>query len=297
MAGVETLARGDDSRLVQPRRFLIRDRESFAAVYAAHAGQDAAVPAVDFETRMVAAVFAGERPTPGFSVEVIGTRREGSALVVLVEEKGEEGTSDPGRVTAQVVVSPFHLVTLPRDDGEIRFNLPDPGGLQTIVFKPHPRHAISPATSVARQHSSALDSLALDAGEAASAYTGLTPRVAASLAYLAGPLSGALLLATEPASRFVRFHAWQAILALGLLCVAAVAFLGLAFVLLLMSPTAFWTMLWLSAATGAAWIAVWGLCVVSAYKGRALKLPLAGRYASRQKPFTAETAEPAENQT
>ena len=90
MAGVETLARGEDSRLVQPRRFLIRDRESFAAVYAAHAGQDAAVPAVDFETRMVAAIFAGERPTPGFSVEVIGTRREGSALVVLVEEKGEE---------------------------------------------------------------------------------------------------------------------------------------------------------------------------------------------------------------
>ena len=147
MAGVETLARGEDSRLVQPRRFLIRDRESFAAVYAAHAGQDAAVPAVDFETRMVAAVFAGERPTPGFSVEVIGTRREGSALVVLVEEKGEE------KGEAQVVVSPFHLVTLPRDDGEIRFNLPDPGGLQTIVFKPHPRRASSPATSVTRHQS------------------------------------------------------------------------------------------------------------------------------------------------
>ena len=45
------------------------------------------MPAVDFETRMVAAVFAGERPTPGFSVEVIGTRREGSDLVVLVEER------------------------------------------------------------------------------------------------------------------------------------------------------------------------------------------------------------------
>jgi uncharacterized membrane protein len=48
-----------------------------------------------------------------------------------------------------------------------------------------------------------------------------------------------------------------------------------------MSPAAFWTMLWLSAATGAAWIGVWGLCVVSAYKGRALKLPLAGHYAER----------------
>ena len=115
----------------------------------------------------------------------------------------------------------------------------------------------------------ALSRRRLDAGEGASIYTGLTPRVAASLAYLAGPLSGALLLATEPASRFVRFHAWQAVLALGLLGIAAVVFLGLAFVLLVVSPTAFWTMLWLAAATGAAWIGVWGLCVVSAYKGRA----------------------------
>jgi len=271
MADVETLARGDDSRLVEPRRFVIRDRQSFAAVYAAHAGQDAAVPAVDFETRMVAAVFAGERPTPGFSVEVIGTRREGADLVVLLDER----TPDPNRVAAQVVVSPYHLVTLPRDDGEIRFNLPDPGG-QTIVFKPQPRRAGSTAAFAPRHQSSAID-----VGEGVSVYTGLTPRVAASLAYLAGPLSGALLLATEPASRFVRFHAWQAVLALGLLGIAAVVFLGFAFVLLIVSPMAFWTMLWLAAATGAAWIGVWALCVVSAYKGRALKLPLAGSYAER----------------
>ena len=90
MGDLETIARGDDSRLVEPRRFIIRDRQSFTAVYSAHAGQDAAVPAVDFETRMVAAVFAGERPTPGFSIAVTGTRREGSDLVVLIDEHGDE---------------------------------------------------------------------------------------------------------------------------------------------------------------------------------------------------------------
>ncbi len=134
----------------------------------------------------------------------------------------------------------------------------------------------SPRARPADRASGRATSGTLDAGDAASIHTGLTPRVAASLAYLAGPLSGALLLAIEPASRFVRFHAWQAVFALGLLGIAAVVFLGLAFVLLVVSPTAFWTMLWLAAATGAAWIGVWGLCVVSAYKGRALKLPLAG---------------------
>ena len=102
------------------------------------------------------------------------------------------------------------------------------------------------------------------------------------MAYLAGPFSGALLLASEPENRFVRFHAWQSVLGLGVLGVAAVAFLLLAFALLIVSPLAFWTMLWLSAITGVAWIAAWGICVVQAYKGRVWKLPLAGGYAERK---------------
>ena len=266
MGDVETLARGDDSRLVEPRRFLIRDRQAFAAVWAAHAGPIGTTPLVDFDTRMVAAVFAGERPTPGFSVEVTGTRRDGpesgGGLVVLVDERHP----DPSRVTAQVIVSPFHIVTLPRDDGAIRFNLPDTGGYQTIVFRP--QRSRQPASHAIREET--------------SSFTGLTPRAAATLAYLAGPLSGALLLATEPANSYVRFHAWQAVVGLGLLGLGAVLFLTLAFVLLLVSPTAFWAFLWLAAATGAAWIVVWGVCVVSAYKGRVWKLPLAGAYSARQ---------------
>ena len=98
---------GEDSRLVEPRRFLIRDCKSFSAVWAAHAGPAAAVPAVNFDTRMVAAVFAGERPSAGFSITVTGTRHErladgGSELVVLVDEQ----VPDPARVAAQIIVSP-----------------------------------------------------------------------------------------------------------------------------------------------------------------------------------------------
>ena len=73
MADIETLARGEDSRLVELRRFVIRDRQAFAAIWAAHAGPNAIVPVVDFETRMVAAVFSGTRPTPGYGIEITGT--------------------------------------------------------------------------------------------------------------------------------------------------------------------------------------------------------------------------------
>jgi uncharacterized membrane protein len=270
MADIETIAKGDGSRLVEPRRFLVRDRQAFAAIWAAHAGPDTAPPNVDFQTKMVAAVFAGERPQPGYEIAIAGTRRDGATLVVLVEEH----LPDPRLVAAQIIVSPFHIAALPRDEGEVIFSAATGPQPQTIVFKSRPPSSSSVASS------SASSRAALDLDEGISS-TGLTPRVAAVMAYLAGPFSGALLLATERTSGFVRFHAWQAVLALGVLGSAAVFFLTLAFALLIVSPTAFWAMLWLAAATGAAWVALWGLCIWQAYHGRLWKLPLAGEYAER----------------
>lgn len=122
--------------------------------------------------------------------------------------------------------------------------------------------------------------------EAAPSSTGLKPPLAGSLAYLAGPFSGALLLATETTSRFVKFHAWQSLVGLGVLGTAALLFLALAFLLLLFSPTLFWTMLWLSAIAAVVWVIVWAICVVQAYRGRLWKIPLAGNFAERRAGLT-----------
>jgi uncharacterized membrane protein len=148
----------------------------------------------------------------------------------------------------------------------VRFNIPDPGGQHTIVFKPSGSPAPRPASSRASSSTS----------DGASRFTGLTPRVAATLAYLAGPLSGVLLLATEKEDRFVRFHAWQAIVGLGLLGTGAIACLALAFVMLVVSPTAFWVFLWLAAILGVVYIGAWILCLMHAWKGQRWSLPLVG---------------------
>ena len=118
--------------------------------------------------------------------------------------------------------------------------------------------------------------------EPAPSSTGLQPTVAGALAYLAGPLSGALLIGVERTSRFVKFHAWQALVALGGLGVIAAILLLLGFMMLLFSPTAFWAMLWLAAIAGAAWVVLWAICLVQAYRGRVWKLPIAGPYAERR---------------
>jgi uncharacterized membrane protein len=268
MADIENIAKGDGSRLVEPRQFLVRDRQALAAIWAAHAGPETPAPAVDFEHKMVAAVFAGERPQPGYEIVIAGTRRDGPTLVVLVEEH----LPDPRLMAPQVIVSPFHIVALPREDGEVIFSAATGPQPQTIVFKARPASSSSQLT--------AATSRARDLGEGASS-TGLTPRLAAVMAYLAGPFSGGLLLATERTSGFVRFHAWQAVLGLGVLGTAAVLFLLLAFALLIVSPFAFWAMLWLAAATGVAWVVLWALCLWQAYQGNVWKLPIAGDYAER----------------
>ncbi|HXW07034.1 MAG TPA: protease complex subunit PrcB family protein [Vicinamibacterales bacterium] len=253
-SAIETIGYGEGSRVTTAHRQILRTEEEWRELWRAHAGPELAPPVVDFDTRMVAAAFAGERPTPGWEIAISGTRRDGAALVLLVTERHPPASA----MAAQILSSPFHIVTVPRYDGAVRFEAAD--AVPAAAMR---------ASTPPRRH------------EAAPSSTGLSPRTAAVLAYLAGPLSGALLLALEQSSRFVRFHAFQALVGLGVLSLAGLLFLLLAFLLLLVSPAAFWALLWLAAATGVAWLLIWAACLFQAYKGRLWKLPIAGVYAAR----------------
>ena len=115
----------------------------------------------------------------------------------------------------------------------------------------------------------------------ASSSTGLAPETAGALAYLAGPLSGALLLILERTSRSVRFHAWQALLGLGALGLGAFLCLGLAFAMLIVSPRGFSVLRWMAGVAAVAWVGFWAIGLVQAFKGRRWKMPIAGDYADR----------------
>jgi hypothetical protein len=117
MTGLSTIAKGDGSGITTPRRVVIRDEPEWRALWAEHAGGAASPPAVDFRTRMVAAVFAGDRPTPGYGVEIVDARQQADTLGILVNESRPA----PGMLAAQVIVTPFHIVALPRFDGTVSF--------------------------------------------------------------------------------------------------------------------------------------------------------------------------------
>src|SRR4051794_29081518 len=97
--------------------------------------------------------------------------------------------------------------------------------------------------------------------------TGLQPRTAATLAYLAGPFSGALILLAESSNADVRFHAWQSIVGLGGLGIALFLAYALGLAALLVSAAAVTLML---AVASVLWIVlalVWALCLWKAYSG------------------------------
>jgi hypothetical protein len=115
-SSIITIARSDASAIEERREAVARTAAEWEALWTLHAGAQP-IPKVDLSQRLVVAVFLGTRPTAGYAVEVRATRVENATLVVdYVEQR-----PDPGDLTAQVLTSPFHIVTVPKHEGPVRF--------------------------------------------------------------------------------------------------------------------------------------------------------------------------------
>lgn len=115
-APIATIAQGSSSEIDEPQEILARSSAEWAALWKRHGGPGQ-TPTVDLSANLVAAVFLGTRPTAGFAVDIVGARREAEVLVVDYVER-TPGADD---IVAQVLTAPFHLVTLPRHNGPVRF--------------------------------------------------------------------------------------------------------------------------------------------------------------------------------
>jgi uncharacterized membrane protein len=265
-AEIQTIARGEHSRILQPRRVVARTDDEWRSLWTSHAGSTAVPPRVDLAARMVAAVFQGQRPSAGFETTIVGALEDGGVLKVQVDEHPPRA----GRMAAEVLVSPFDIVSIPRFDGK-------------VVFEDAYQHANEVTQALPEQPGRGDTTLLPPSSSSSSSTssTGLAPETAGALAYLAGPVSGALLLILERTSRSVRFHAWQALIGLGVLGLGAIVCLGLAFAMLIVSPRGFSVMRWTAGIAAVAWVGLWAICLVQAFKGRQWKMPVAGAYADR----------------
>jgi hypothetical protein len=112
----KTIDRGGQSNIERAREVVVRTATDWIALWKEHA-LDRQRPAVDFTRSMVVGVFLGTRPTGGYDVEIIRIDREGAELVIRYRER----RPDKSDIVTQVITMPYHLVTIDRFVGPIRF--------------------------------------------------------------------------------------------------------------------------------------------------------------------------------
>ena len=106
---MRSIDKGVMSNMDAGRQASARSTGEWTALWRLHAGERTR-PNVDFSREVIVAVFLGTRPTAGFSVEIVGVRQEGQALIVSYKETRPA----PDALTAQVLTSPYHIVAVPR---------------------------------------------------------------------------------------------------------------------------------------------------------------------------------------
>lgn len=109
----------------------------------------------------------------------------------------------------------------------------------------------------------------------------LSSRAASVLAYSAGCLSGALVLALEGQRVEVRRHAAQALLGFGLLTVVSLALLTLAGVALFFSVGLFRALLWVVQGVILVGVLGWVVALVQTARGVAWRWPMLADRADR----------------
>jgi PrcB C-terminal len=110
-----TVAQGTRSDISESRFVVVRTAAEWQKLWKEHDSRPA--PDVDFSRSIVVGVFLGTRPTAGYGVTITAvTARPGGAAVDYTEQRPA-----PGRMTAQVLTSPFHLVTVPKETEKVEF--------------------------------------------------------------------------------------------------------------------------------------------------------------------------------
>ena len=114
-----------------------------------------------------------------------------------------------------------------------------------------------------------------------SSSTGLSPRVAAPLAYAGWWVTGLILWFVERHDHYIRFHAAQSVAAFGVIATAIAAFGALALASLSFLPSAFTLFLWAAAITWGLGVLLWIVVMWKAAAGHVWRIPVAADLADR----------------
>jgi hypothetical protein len=115
-----SIEKGSASGITTPTTLVVRRQEDWHRIWARHASVRTPTPGppqIDFSQEIVIAVFAGERMTGGFTVQVTAIEESAGVIRVTYREIGPP----PDSLLTQALTQPYHLVTTPRVEGLIIF--------------------------------------------------------------------------------------------------------------------------------------------------------------------------------
>jgi hypothetical protein len=114
-----TLVMDGHTGVAQQRDVLVRDQAAFDKLWAEHVSDRTpkpAAPPVDFATKMVVGVFAGNVATCG-NMGVVGVRSQDGKMIVDIERR----TPSPAIACPAVILTPMQLVVVDRNDAPAEF--------------------------------------------------------------------------------------------------------------------------------------------------------------------------------
>jgi hypothetical protein len=110
------VAKGNASNQQDARQVTVRTAADWSALWKEHA-PTTKMPTVDFAKQMVVGIFLGTKPSAGHQVEIVGVRTHDKDLVVEYVQR----QPGPGTMAAQILTEPYHLVTVAKHAGTVRF--------------------------------------------------------------------------------------------------------------------------------------------------------------------------------
>jgi hypothetical protein len=115
-----TLSRGITSAMAGRSFLAIRTAQEWQDIWHQHSSHltvSPGLPPVDFSKEMVIAIFQGNKPTGGFSIEILRVEKSEEKFLVFYKEV----TPPPGSMVPQALTQPCHMIKLQRMEGEVIF--------------------------------------------------------------------------------------------------------------------------------------------------------------------------------
>jgi hypothetical protein len=114
---LKTVEKGSQSGVRERLQIAIRSQVEWTELWTRHNANKAKPPPppkVNFGQEMVVAVFLGEKPTGGYAIEITRAAKTDRGIEVGYREQ----TPAPGAMTIQALTQPFHIVRIPKSDGD-----------------------------------------------------------------------------------------------------------------------------------------------------------------------------------